>query len=53
MRRREVLRGVAGLAGCAVAARTFTRARPLKVGVVEGGIVGACIASALAQAGAG
>jgi glycine/D-amino acid oxidase-like deaminating enzyme len=52
MRRREVLRGVAGLAGCAVAARTFARTRPLKVGVVGGGIVGACIASALAQAGA-
>jgi glycine/D-amino acid oxidase-like deaminating enzyme len=52
MRRREVLRGVAGLAGCAVAARTFARTRPLRVGVVGGGIVGACIASTLAQAGA-
>jgi glycine/D-amino acid oxidase-like deaminating enzyme len=52
MRRREVLRGVAGLAGYAMAARTFARARPLKVGVVGGGIVGACIASTLAQAGA-
>jgi glycine/D-amino acid oxidase-like deaminating enzyme len=35
-----------------MAARTFAWARPLKVGVVGGGIVGACIASALAQAGA-
>jgi glycine/D-amino acid oxidase-like deaminating enzyme len=52
MRRREVLRGVAGLAAYAMAARTFARARPLKVGVVGGGIVGACIASNLAQAGA-
>ena len=52
MRRREVLRGVAGLAGCAMAAHGFARARPLKVGVVGGGIVGACIASTLAQAGA-
>jgi glycine/D-amino acid oxidase-like deaminating enzyme len=52
MRRREVLRGVAGLAGYAIAARTFARTRPLKVGVVGGGIVGACIASTLAQAGA-
>jgi glycine/D-amino acid oxidase-like deaminating enzyme len=51
-RRREVLRGVAGLAGYAIAGRTFARARPLKVGVVGGGIVGACIASTLAQAGA-
>jgi glycine/D-amino acid oxidase-like deaminating enzyme len=52
MRRREVLRGVAGLAAYAMAARTFAHARPLKVGVVGGGIVGACIASTLAQAGA-
>jgi glycine/D-amino acid oxidase-like deaminating enzyme len=52
MRRREVLRGVAGLVGCAMAAHGCARARPLKVGVVGGGIVGACIASALAQAGA-
>jgi glycine/D-amino acid oxidase-like deaminating enzyme len=52
MRRREVLRGAAGLAGYAIAARTFARARPLKVGVVGGGIVGACIASTLARAGA-
>lgn len=52
MRRREVLRGVAGLVGCAMAAHGFARARPLKVGVIGGGIVGACIASALAQAGA-
>jgi glycine/D-amino acid oxidase-like deaminating enzyme len=52
MRRREVLRGVAGLAAYAMAARTFARPRPLKVGVVGAGIVGACIASNLAQAGA-
>jgi glycine/D-amino acid oxidase-like deaminating enzyme len=52
MRRREVFLGVAGLAGYAMAARTFARARPLKVGVIGGGIVGACIASTLTQAGA-
>lgn len=52
MRRREVLRGVAGLSGCVMAARVFARARPLNVGVIGGGIVGACIASTLAQAGA-
>jgi len=52
IRRREVLRGVAGLAGYAAASRAFARARPLRVGVIGGGIVGASIASTLSRAGA-
>jgi glycine/D-amino acid oxidase-like deaminating enzyme len=52
IRRREVLRAAAGLAGYAAASRAFARARPLKVGVIGGGILGACIASTLSRAGA-
>lgn len=41
-----------GLAACGLAPRGFARARPLEVGVVGAGIVGASIARNLAQAGA-
>ena len=52
LRRRDLLRRAAGLAGYAMASRSFARGRPLEVGVVGGGIVGACIASQLSQSGA-
>jgi glycine/D-amino acid oxidase-like deaminating enzyme len=52
VRRRELLRGIAGLATSGVASRSFARPRPLRVGVIGGGIVGASIARHLAQAGA-
>ena len=46
------MRGVAGLAAYAAAPRSFARVRPLKVGVIGAGIVGASIARALAESGA-
>jgi glycine/D-amino acid oxidase-like deaminating enzyme len=52
MRRREFLTGVAGTAAYGLSARLIARQRPLRVGVVGNGIVGASIAFHLAEAGA-
>src|ERR1700730_2989549 len=52
MRRREFLTGVAGTTAYGLSARLVARQRPLRVGVIGNGIVGASIAFHLAQAGA-
>ena len=52
MRRREFLTSVAGTAAYGLSAKLIARQRPLRVGVVGNGIVGASIAFHLAQAGA-
>jgi glycine/D-amino acid oxidase-like deaminating enzyme len=51
LRRREILAGLIGIGSAALVRPTFC-ASPLRVGVVGGGIVGACIAMHLARAGA-
>jgi len=52
MRRREFLTGVSGTAAYGLSAGLIARQRPLQVGVLGNGIVGASIAFHLAQAGA-
>ena len=52
MRRRQFVRGIAGLAALGLAMPTLTRRGSLRVGSVGGGIVGASIAMHLAEAGA-
>jgi glycine/D-amino acid oxidase-like deaminating enzyme len=52
MHRRHFLQGIAGVTAYALALPAPARRRPLKVGVVGGGIVGASIALHLAEAGA-
>jgi glycine/D-amino acid oxidase-like deaminating enzyme len=52
VRRREFLTAVAGTTAYGLSARLIARQRPLRVGVVGSGIVGASIAFHLAQAGA-
>jgi glycine/D-amino acid oxidase-like deaminating enzyme len=52
MRRREFLHGAAGLTAYGLSPVVSARPRALTVGVVGSGIVGACIALHLAQAGA-
>ncbi len=52
MRRREFLTGVSGTAAYGLSARLIAHQRPVRVGVLGSGIVGASIAFHLAQAGA-
>lgn len=52
MRRREFLTGVSGTVAYGLSATLIARQRPLRVGVVGNGIVGASIAFHLARAGA-
>ncbi len=52
LRRREVLGGLLGIGSAALIRPVWSTAKPLKVGVVGGGIIGASIALYLARAGA-
>jgi len=52
MRRREVLRSLSALSAYALPPSVLARRRPLRVAVIGAGIVGACVAMHLAQAGA-
>ena len=52
MQRRRFLKGIIGVTAGALARPVIARRRPLKVGIVGGGIVGASIAMHLAEGGA-